>query len=64
MRIVGVVETEHQGVFLEDGLDDGSLDAFSAAVNEADLGQSCFVGGVHIFGDNRGNLSGLERVQI
>jgi len=52
MRIVGVVETEHQWVFLEDGLDDGSLDAFSASVNEADLGQACLVGGIHIFGDN------------
>jgi hypothetical protein len=52
MRIVGVVETEHEGVFLEGGLHNGSLDAFSAAVDKADLGQSCFVGGAHIFGDN------------
>jgi hypothetical protein len=52
MGIVGVVETEHEGVFLEGGLHNGSLDAFSAAVDKADLGQSCFVGGAHIFGDN------------
>ena len=64
MRIMGVVETEHQGMFLEGGLHDSSLDAFSTAVNEADLGQSCVLGGVHVFGDDRGNISWMERVEI
>ena len=64
MRIVGVVETEDQGMFLERGLHDGSLNTLSAAVNEADLGQSCVVGGVHIFGDDGRNISWMERMEI
>ena len=64
MGIVGVIETEHQGMFLEGGLHDSSLDAFSTAVNKADLGQSCVLGGVHVFGDHRGNVSWVERVEI
>ena len=52
MGIVGVIETEHQGMFLEGGLHDGSLDAFSTAVDKPNLGQSCVVGGVYVFGDH------------
>ena len=45
-------------------LDDAALDALATAVNQADLAKPCLVRDGEVFGDNRGDVPGGERMQI
>ena len=64
MRVAAVPELGDERMPLERLLDDPALDAFAAAVNEADLPQACVVRRVHVLLDDRFDIPGRERVQV
>lgn len=45
-------------------LDDAALDTLAAAVNQSNLAKACLVRDSEVFGDNRGDVPGGERMQI
>ena len=52
MRFWGIVETLHQWMPLERGLDDAALYAPSASVNQSHFTKSRFVRGVYVLFNN------------
>ena len=60
--LVRVPEFHDQRMPLQRLLHDAALDAFAAAVNQADLAQSGLVRRVHVFFDHRLDVARGERV--
>ena len=60
----GVPEFGDEGMPLERLLNDASLDALAAAVNQPDLTKTSFVRGVDVLLDDRRDVARRERVQV
>ena len=64
VRFRGVPELGDQRMPFQHLLHDASLHALAAAVDQPDLAQSRLVCGVHVFLDDRRNVTRRERVQV
>ena len=62
--LVRVPELRDERMLLERSLHQTALDAFAAAMNEADLAQTGSVGRGHVFDDHRNDVTGVKGVQV
>ena len=59
-----VPEFLDEGILLQDSLHDPSLHSLSSSVNQSNLTQPALVGGADVLIDDRGNVAGMEGVEI
>jgi hypothetical protein len=64
VRFGGVPELLDQRMALERLLDDATLNAFAAPMDEADFPEARLVGGVHVLFDDRRDVARREGVEI
>ena len=64
MRFRCVPELLDQRMLVQRSLNDGPLHPLAPSVNQAHFTQSGFMSGTHVLVDDRGNISGMEGVEV